>query len=424
MIQACHYMMESYLPKTAGKNSVHKKSELKKIYENIVKHSMKSGFYKISLTKESQEYALAVKDTATVLKAKIAEMTDPLQPAYHRKYVTNSNERQLEVTVVGEKLDGLPESILFSVDALAAPQENVGRDLFNPSRSLEHGLYDFRAHIGDEVYDLTFYQKEKSNNRDTVRRLADYLSEALPELNITAEGGSNEEYSHIRIESKLAGDNSFKGFYFEDADLFREGIVEFFGLNHSFRSVEKAQFTVNGLEKRTNTNTFLIDNTLQVTLRETGKEPVTLRILNDSGEILEELDSMLDTINSLLRLAIERSDATGGGYSARKLINVIKGLEANHREELAANGLIAAEDGTLTRDGKLSRQAAGNGSIQNLFMNKGGFIAALLTKTEEIAINPMEYMEKTIVTYPDSKKAAANPYMTSIYSGLFFSYYC
>lgn len=45
-------------------------------------------------------------------------------------------------------------------------------------------------------------------------------------------------------------------------------------------------------------------------------------------------------------------------------------------------------------------------------------------KAYEIKINPMEYIDKLMGTYPDfSKPSEGFSYITSLYSGLIFNYY-
>lgn len=147
-------------------------------------------------------------------------------------------------------------------------------------------------------------------------------------------------------------------------------------------------------------------------------------IQNASEPLLHQMDSILESYNDLMRMAVYRKETMNNSYSARKLMNEFKRIGELHKEELEANGLIISDDGMLLRDSRLSDEAARSGNMQSFFTNKSGFIASLLKKAEEIAINPMEYLDKTIVTYPDHKKPISNPYMTSIYSGLFFSSYC
>lgn len=424
MIQAYNNMIESYLPKQMVRNNAHKKNELKKIYDSIIKHSRNTGFYKINLSKENQEFTFGIKDAAIILKTKLGEMSDSEQPSYYQKIVTVSDESALDAELVSEDVSRIPENIDLSVESLASPQVNVGKDLFLPSRGLEKGMYDFRAYIKGKAYDLNFLQKEKSSNQDTIHRMADYLGQALPELTVTVEEGANKEYSRLRIASNFTGDYGERAFTFEDADTYREGIVDFFGMNRVEKPGRNTQFIINGVEKQTNSNTFQIENTLQVTLNEVTDRPVTLRVLNDPAQILEQADSVLEAFNDMLHLAETRKEVNGS-FGARKLLNEIKGIEQNYQEELKANGLIAAEDGTLSRDEKISDLAAKDGSLKEFFTGKNGFITKILGKAEEISINPMEYLDKTIVTYPNSNRTISNnPYMTSIYSGLFFSSYC
>ena len=423
MIQAYSNLMESGLTRSTAKSHTLKKSEAKRIYENILKLSRNSGFYKINMSKENQEYTFGVKEMAILLKSEVSQMVDPEHPAYHQKYVSVSDERLLEAKLVNKDINRVPDQITIDILALAAPQVNTGNDLFQHSRYLEPGNYGFRANVLGSTYDLCFRQKERMSNGAAVNRMADYLQKAIPELKIAVEE-PKKDYCHLRIEAGNMGEYTERMFSFEDIEAEQEGVVGIFGLDRMSKAAQKARFAINGLEKETYSNTFQIESTLQITLHGVGDQPVTLKIRNSPSQLLDRLDSILENYNDLVRLSVSRRETMGNSYSARKLTNELKRIEALHRQELDTNGITISEDGMLQRDIRLSDEAAQNGSIQNFFTNKNGFIAALLEKAEEIAINPMDYLDKTIVTYPDHKKPISNPYMTSIYSGLFFSSYC
>ncbi len=423
MIQAYHGIMESHLPRPVAKNDVHKKSEVKKAYESILRLGKNTGFYKLNMSRENQDYAFRVKERATILKDRITEMIDPEHPAYQQKYVSVSDERQLVAKLVGADVSRLPDTMEITVQSIAAPQVNVGNEIFHPTRSVERGNYEFQARVMDHSYELTFQQKDKTNNASTLRRMADFLQEAIPELTVTVEE-TKKDYSRIKIKSDLTGEYEDRIFSFEDDALQEDGVVELLGLNRMSYASKNARFLINGMEKQTYSNTFQIENTLQITLRRAGEQAVTLRLLNASEKLLDRTDSMIGSYNELLSLATNRNATIHNSYSAKKLINELKGIGALYQGELEENGFYVSENGALLRDEKLSDEAARNGSLQSFFTNKNGFIATLLGKAEEIAINPVEYLDKTIVTYPDNKKATGNPYMTSLYSGLFFSSYC
>ena len=49
----------------------------------------------------------------------------------------------------------------------------------------------------------------------------------------------------------------------------------------------------------------------------------------------------------------------------------------------------------------------------------------LVKKLSDISLNPMEYLNKTVVTYPNiTAKKTLNPYVSSIYCGLLYNNYC
>jgi flagellar hook-associated protein 2 len=302
---------------------------------------------------------------------------------------------------------------------------NKGKELLQTSRSLATGEYKFEAKVMDQTYELTYLQRERTDNQETMKNMVDYLNQSVPGINALVEKGTSNNYSRIVIASDMSGRFGDKNFSFDDADLFRESIVDFFGLNRIEKPPTYAQFELNGVEKQTATNAFTLENTLRINLHSTGDQPINLRIVPDSEKILSAVDSVLTTYNHLINLAKDRTLDNQEHIRATKLISEMKSLETVYQEELEACGLVAFEDGILKMDDALAVQAAEDGGMESFFTRENGFIARLLDKAETIAINPMEYLDKTIVTYPNSEKIPfRNPYITSMYSGLFFSSYC
>lgn len=425
MVQTDSLMIESYLPKQTAIPYAHKKGELKRIYENILKKSKNSAIYQVNFSKENQLFTFGIKDTAIALQSKIAEITESGMEDFHKKKIVTDENNILTVSMAGKEIDRLPDTMTLSVESLASPQVNRGKDLFHPSRGLDKGIYDFSIKMKGKKYDLSFSHQEKRSNADTIKKLAEYLTKSLSDITVTVEEGDNSDYSHITLKSDFTGDFGERSFTFEDSDDNREGIVDFFGLNHMEQAPQDARFTLNDTEKQTYSNTFLIGNTLQVSLKNAGEQKVTMSVVPDSKPILDRLDSILATYNELIRYAKEKKDGNKENVNAVKLINEFKAIEKTYADELEQYGITAEKDGTLSRDKELSEKAAIDGKIENMFLKKDGFIARLLDKSEDITINPMEYLDKTIVTYPDrSKVDYINPYITSMYSGLFFNSYC
>lgn len=425
MVQAYNYMLENLPVNRNARYPVSKRSELKKVYEDIVNLSKRSPFCKINLSKENQEYTIGVKEAALALKSKITEMSDPAVSGFESKTVVVSNERILSSELLGNDPSEVPSTIEFEVKSLADVQVNQGRELLLASKGLPSGIYNFTAKIGAETYPLTYIQETRTDNQDTLNNFVNFLNRNLPGITACVENGSTKDYKRLKLVLDKTGRYGEKKFSFEDEDIFNESLINFFGMNRMVKAPVYAQFTLNGVEKQTATNAFTLENKLRITLLSNSEEPVTLKVVSDSRKILTSVDSVLETYNGLIKLARDRVLDNQESYKASKLLNEMKSLEEVYKEELTACGVIASEDGTLELQDSLAVQAAEDGGMESLFTRENGFIARLLSKAETIAINPMEYLEKTIVTYPNTENTDfRNPYVTSMYSGLFFNSYC
>lgn len=423
MLQVYNYMLESYPVKREVMYPAHKRSELRKVYNSIVNLSKKSPLYKINLTKENQEYTIGIKETALFLKSKLEEMSEPEKSGFQSKAVRVSDEEVLSAQLLSQDTEGLPETMTFQVNNLASVQINLGKDLYDDSRGLPPGAYQFYARTPNGSYKLTFVQEERDENRNVMKKLVNYINHDLPGVNASIEKGSSSDYSRVVLISEQAGKNGEQAMSFSDETYY--GIVEYFGLDRVEKESQSAEFSINDSEHTTSTNSFHLENRLQITLSSASEKPVTVKLGPDSKKILSAVETVLDTYNSLVRIAQNRTADTGEHYRASKLIGEMKSIEKVYGEELTACGIKADENGLLSLDDSLAVQAAEDGGMESLFTRENGFVARLIEKSESIAINPMEYLDKTVVTYPNSEnKTFRNPYVTSMYSGLFFSSYC
>lgn len=425
MLEVYNYLIEGYLQSRDFNYRTGKRNELKSIYDSITSMNKRSPLYKINLSRENQQYTLGIKEAAMALEDKLLTMSDPCNEAFHKKTVSVSGDGVLSASLLKGDIDSLPKDIMVTVKALAARQLNRGRELYNFSKAFEKGDYEFSAKIMGQTNQFTFVQEERLENRDTMRNMARFINESVPGIVAAVEKADKPDYSRLVITSERTGKVGTYNFYFDDDELYKDGVVDFFGMNRVDKEPANAEFELNGIKKQTSTNTFNIENAIQVTLRDTSEEPVSLTIIPDKDTILKSVDSFIQTFNSLIQLAKERTEEMPEHYGPAKLINEIKNLEEAYRGELEANGFSFSEYGMLSLDDSLAVQASEDGSMESLFTDKKGFIARLLDKTEAIAINPIEYLDKKVLLYPNSDSPAfTNPYLASRYSGLLFNFYC
>lgn len=130
----------------------------------------------------------------------------------------------------------------------------------------------------------------------------------------------------------------------------------------------------------------------------------------------KEAESLIQHFNDLLKCVADSSESNH--FSARLAFH-FKSLVYNHEQELNDSGIVHDENYFL----KIKDTGE---SAAELPISKGSFLFELLQRVKEIVVDPMHYTQQSIVIYPNicSGYHNSNPYVTSIYSGMLFNYYC
>jgi flagellar hook-associated protein 2 len=420
MLQAYHSMADRNMAKRRAYRRTDGKRNLKKVCGNIVKLNMHMPLYAVDPSKRNLDYAIGVKKLAVALSEKLSQLSDCDSESYQSRVVLVSDTDIMSAALIGENSAELPDELTVLVEALATGQINRGKQLFYPSHWLEPGTYEFTAVIMDQTYPLTFTMKERMNNRDALQSMTDFLNQNISGITAVVDT-VKQQYGCIVISSGLSGRYGEKTFYFEESETYREGVVCFFGLNQVEQAAQNAKFVLNGIHRQTATNVFVLEDTLHITLHKTGTVPVMLKFIPDSERVLAVVDETLQTFNGLISLAEQRIH----GYGSLKLLNELNRLRRAYAGELKVCGLEFAENGMLRYHVQEAVLAVQNGRLLELFTQENGFFQRLYDQAQKIAINPLDYLDKMILVYPDRKKAVyANPYVISIYSGMMFNSCC
>ena len=100
-----HYLT-SYAPKSTTRYDTHKKSELRNIYNSMVKLNKESPLYLLDNSKETQSYAIGLKENARALRNTIASLGGlNEEDLLNKKVAYSSNADLVSATFIGE----LPE---------------------------------------------------------------------------------------------------------------------------------------------------------------------------------------------------------------------------------------------------------------------------------------------------------------------------
>ena len=109
---------------------------------------------------------------------------------------------------------------------------------------------------------------------------------------------------------------------------------------------------------------------------------------------------------------------------SRKLVRELSGIASVYSNSLEPMGLNLKEDGTLDVDKDALRQtAAQSPDISETFDSLKSFSNMLLRKSNQVSLNPMDYVEKVMVAYKNPGHNFINPYVTSAYTGMMFDGY-
>ena len=109
---------------------------------------------------------------------------------------------------------------------------------------------------------------------------------------------------------------------------------------------------------------------------------------------------------------------------SRKLVNEMNKAAALYAPELESVGLTFGNDGRISLDNNLLTQTVREDDAMKQFSSIQKFTENVLKRANQVALDPMEYTQKTVVAYKNPGHGFATPYVTSNYSGMMFSSYC
>ena len=91
---------------------------------------------------------------------------------------------------------------------------------------------------------------------------------------------------------------------------------------------------------------------------------------------------------------------------------------------MAKLGIAPSEDGTLHLDSEQLTQSVATSETSEAIDSLKAFSQSMLRKSSQISLNPVSYLNKTIVAYKNPGNTFLSPYVTSAYAGMFFNNYC
>lgn len=423
-----NYYLTTYAPKTDTKFDTHKKSELRSIYNSIVKLNTEDPLYIVDRSQSTKEFAVGLKENARSFKNTIASLggleEDEL---FNRKTANSSNSEIADALYIGDNdSEATAPSFDLAVSKLASPQTNIGKMLPSDAKTLPADLYSFDLGINGLNYEFQYNVSDNDTNLDIQKKLSRLISNANIGMNaeVVEDGQGN---SALKLESDNTGIPKNGGHMFtvsDDNTSKQSGSVAYFGLDNIVNEADNAYFTINGEARQASGNTFTVEKQYEIHLKNLSAsedDATSISLTTDVDSLSENIGSFIDAYNSF----VDKADAYKEIHpKSDRLVREMKSLASIHAQELGNLGISIKDDGRITLDKDKLQNAAATGEIKENFGALKNFAAAMVRKTNEVSLNPMNYAERTVVAYKNPGHNFATPYVTSAYTGMMFSSYC
>ena len=419
--------LAAYSPRQLTKYDTHKKSELRSVYNSIVKLNKDAPWYLPTTNKDTQHYAVSLKEDARELHNAIAQLGGLEQDSMFRKKSAYSTDTEIaEAAYIGsDALTGTSPEFDLEVKELATPQENLGYFLPDLATTLVPDTYSFDIAINDMNYEFQFNINTGDTNRQIMERLTRLINNA--DIGITAEVAESDSRYALRLTSDTTGIPAGKPYHFrvsDDHTSKTSGVVGTMGLNYISHPAGNANFLINGEERSSSSNHFTVGKLFDVQIKTVSPEdkPVHIGLKTDTESITDNINQLIGSYNSFIRSAASYLETQS---RSRQLVREFSSIASHYGTSLENMGMHLQDDGILSvNDEKLQQAAASAGNDLSSFNVLKDFSSSLLRKSDQVSLNPMDYVDKKIVAYKNPGHNFISPYTTSAYSGMMFNSYC
>ena len=418
--------LSTYAPKTSGRYDAHKKSELRNVYNSIVKLNKEAPLSIIDSSVDSQSYAINMKENARELRNTIASLGGLDEEDLLNKKIAFSSSDAADVKYIGDSFsdEDTTEFKLF-VEKLATSQINTGNALKDEPVSLPSGTYSFDVSISNLNYEFQFNINEGETNLDLQEKLSRLINNS--NVGLKSEVVNTPEGNVFTLETKLTGIEDDKQLLFtisDDNTSKSSGAVEYLGLDNVTQLPDNAKFYLNDEPHVSYTNHFTVAKTFELTLnraQEIDDEPIKIGLKADTDSMTENVEKFASGYNNFIK---STSDFLASQPKTSYLLNEMTRISTLYGKDLESVGISFDEKGLMKVDDNMLAENINKSDALESFAGVRKFTNSVLNKANQVSLNPMDYVQKTIVAYKNPGKEFATPYITSQYSGMMFNGYC
>lgn len=418
------YYLSQYGNKSNSKYDSHTRTQLKNTYSKVVKINSQTPVYKLDLSTAAQKYAIDLKEHARALENITEDLSDGADGTMtFKKSAVSSNASAVNasyITDFGAASDD--ESFDINVKQLACSQLNTGNYLQPRSKHIKPGEYSFDLSINDVIYEFQF----KVDNSKTTNNIQNKIARLINRSNIGLTANIKEDSlgnTAINIESESTGINGTTPVIFsiKSDDANNQLLIDTLGLDRVTQYPSNAIFDVDGDERSSMSNSITINKAYDVKLSKVTEEPVTISLKADADSIVESLNELVAGYNNLISVTNDENNNHFQG--TEKLQNEIASIARSYKKQLADSGLSLNKDGTISADKEVIINADNKDALSHIYESLNSFKNSIKEKAEDIALNPMDYVNNKIIAYKNPLRSFPDPYNLSAYTGMMFNGY-
>lgn len=427
---AYDYYMMTYGKNEVSRYDAHKKSELRNVYNRMVKTNKESPLYKLSSPDDAKRYAIDIKENAKAIQNVVASLStdsgDGIASAFMKKVAVSSHEDVVDAKYIGNGTeDSSANQFSIEVKSLAKPQVNTGKYIDSNALSLLPGGYSFDLNTNSGSYEFQYNVGIGDTNKDVQQKLSRLINNSG--LGLNAEILERKDgHSALRITSRQTGLAEGEDSLFQiNPSTTQESIqaMDLLGINHVTSKARNSAFLLNDVERTSFSNTFSINQVFELTLKNTSKEhnPAVVGFKANVDAVADNISTLVSAYNNIVGLSHDYSES--GTFQGSRLYHDMSGISKNHRSDLESIGLLVDDEGTIRIDKELLADAITPDRSDKTFAILSDFKDAIGSKAENASINPMNYVDKVVVAYKNPGHNFATPYISSIYSGMMLDNY-
>ncbi len=429
LLSIYNHLIQGLIMMRPNRFDTHKKSELQNVYRDIMRLTSEQPLYKVTFDAPAQEYTLGIKNATISLASTVKELnTNDNTSVFKGQILVSDQPDVVDISVLEGAVvpnDDLPLDI--EVTSLSSPQENSGSFVPSSENSLLDGQYTFTIGVEENMYSFQFNVTREATNLELQKKLSDFINKTSIGVKTNIVRDTEADMSRLDLHAVASGhalDQSVS-FTLEDVrypEDASKGIISYFGLNHVASYPKNTSFSINGKSKEVRGRSYLYNNSLTLAIKSISDTPVHVAHVTDQAPIVEKVYTLVNKYNDIFTFVNEKQP---NNHRSKKLLYDLGNTMRRFSSTLAKCGITVSHDGTLSVDEERLPAAASDGSLEKLFSPEEELSTALLKRLSDISLNPLEYLQKTVVTYPNlNARKTVNPYISSIYCGLLYNNYC